>query len=70
MSQPPSKVVCLNGDGVRVIRGLCRTCYQRVLARVRAGELTWPEAERAGLCQPPAPRSNRWAWLNRRRPRC
>lgn len=40
-------------------RGLCQNCYQRLRKRVLVGELTWADAERAGLCLPDRSAANR-----------
>lgn len=38
----------------KTVRGLNVADYFRLLRRVRAGELTWAEAERQGFCKPKA----------------
>ena len=35
-----------------VCRGLCQNAYQYALARVKKGEVTWEELEKAGLALP------------------
>lgn len=32
-------------------RGLCSACYQSLHRSVKAGDTTWDELERLGLCQ-------------------
>jgi hypothetical protein len=53
-------------DGAKrlaLCRGLCLCCYKRSLGRVRRGETTWPDLERAGLALPGKPRGSAWrAW--------
>jgi hypothetical protein len=50
-----------NGNGGR---GQCKTCYQRSVRRIKAGETTWQELEDAGLANPPQlkPRNPDWGW--------
>lgn len=44
---------CLLCDRARRTRGLCYRCYNRALARVRAGATTWDAEVAAGRARPP-----------------
>lgn len=51
---------CLCGCGRMVrVRGLSLNCYNALQSRVKAGELTWAEAESRGLCARPKTRAQR-----------
>jgi hypothetical protein len=41
-------------------RGLCMCCYKHCQARVRRGETTWSDLERAGLDLPAKPHGSGW----------
>lgn len=44
---------CMNGcEKVAQGRGLCISCYHRLVKRVNKGEITWEKAEKRGLCKP------------------
>lgn len=46
---------CLTGDQrIAQRRGLCKPCYDQLVKRVKAGGLSWEDAERQGLCKPSA----------------
>ena len=53
---------CLTCPRVGVRRGLCHRCYQACCTQVRRGNLTWDEAEAAGLARPARKRG---PWLDK-----
>ena len=49
-SDEPRTCLTCTRPGIR--RGLCHRCYQCCSAQVRAGRLTWDDAEALGLANP------------------
>lgn len=44
---------CMNGCKKSTFRrGLCRTCYETLLAKINGKELNWEQAEADGKCLP------------------
>lgn len=46
-------ISCLNKCGrIRRLRGMCRSCYDKLWNEVRTGLTTWEKAEAAHRCLP------------------
>lgn len=55
----PDGPICLTCERVGIRRGLCHRCYQACSTQIRAGRISWEEAEDLGLANP-ARKSGPW----------
>jgi hypothetical protein len=59
---PPRCLSCR--ERLRLCRGLCRFCYERLGKAVRVGKTTWAALEASGEALPATPRGSAWRRFN------